>query len=107
MEIRPLEHFAEPSPVSDAGSESFKVLQRTIQEIFPDVVVAPSLTIGGTDSKHYVSLSDAAYRFMPLRLKRIDLQRYHGTNERVAVDSLATAVRYMHQLIRNTDELPE
>ena len=101
VEIRTLEHAAEPSPVSDAGSASFKVIQRTIHEIFPDVVVAPSLTVGGTDSKHYVSLSDAAYRFMPLRLKPIDLHRYHGTNERVAVDNLAEAVRFYARLIRN------
>ena len=31
----------------------------------------------------------------------------HGTNERIDIDSLATAVRFMHQFIRNTDELPE
>ena len=43
----------EPSRISDIGSWSFEALHKTVRQVFPDVVVAPSLVIGGTDSKHY------------------------------------------------------
>ena len=106
IKIRRLEPSAEPSPLSDTASASFKLLQQTIRQVFPDVVVAPNLTIGGTDSKHYASLSKEVYRFLPLwfKGKENDTYRIHGTNERIAVESYANIVRFYVQLIRNTNE---
>jgi carboxypeptidase PM20D1 len=105
VEVRQLRRDWEASPLSDTGSPSFKTLQRTIHQVFPDVVVAPSLTLGGTDSKHYASLSDATYRFLALWLKKKDVPRFHGTNERLAVDNYIKIIRFYAQLIRNTDDL--
>jgi carboxypeptidase PM20D1 len=107
VEVKQLRRAWEASPLSDTGSPSFETLQRTIRQVFPDVVVAPSLTLGGTDSKHYASLSDATYRFLPLWVKEEDkdIKRIHGTNERVAVDNYIKIIRFYAQLIRNTDDL--
>ncbi|MDA2916571.1 M20 family peptidase [Nitrospinae bacterium AH_259_B05_G02_I21] len=107
IRIRPLNPAAEPSPISNTSSPSFRYLHRTIRQIFPDVVVAPSLTIGGTDSKHYASLSNEVYRFLPLWLKQKeeDTSRFHGTNERIAIEHYADIVRFYVQLIRNSNEL--
>ncbi len=91
-----------PSPVSDTHSVSFQALQRSIRQIFPKVLVAPSLTIGGTDSKHFVLLNAAVYRFLPLWLERNDLPRIHGTNERIAIDNYVKIVRFYAQLILNS-----
>ena len=106
IKIRRLEPSAEPSPLSDTASASFKLLQQTIRQVFPDVVVAPNLTIGGTDSKHYASLSKEVYRFLPLWLKEKekDTYRIHGTNERIAVENYADIVQFYVQFIRNTNE---
>jgi len=42
------------------------------------------------------------YRFSPLQMKGDDLPRFHGTNERLAVDNYARMIRFYHQLLRST-----
>lgn len=92
---------SEPSKESDVGAPTFTILQRTLGEVFPKIVVAPNLLSGGTDTKHYVDLSPNIYRFLPIRLKDEDFGRLHGTNERVGVQDYAGIVRFYAQLVRN------
>lgn len=94
---------SEPSPESDNASPSFALLARTIREVYPEVVVAPVVTIGATDARYYVKLSKNIYRFLPLPTEAGDLSRIHGTNERVAVEDFARAIIFYRQLIRNSD----
>jgi carboxypeptidase PM20D1 len=102
--IRVLEHTAfEPSGVSDIESETFATLQRTIHEVFPDVLVAPSLALGRTDTRHYDMLTRSSFRFLPMRVGTDDLARIHGTDERIAVDNYEEIVRFYARLIRNSD----
>jgi carboxypeptidase PM20D1 len=54
-----------------------------------------------TDSRHYAALSDRIYRFLPMRLGPEDLERIHGTDERIAVDNYAECVRFYARLIQN------
>jgi len=89
-----------PSPVSDAQSNSFALLARTIRQTFPDAAVAPYLTIGSTDSRHYAALADNVYRFLPIRLDAADLQRLHGINERISVQGFARTVQFYTELMR-------
>ncbi len=93
---------SEPSTVSDVESESFAALQRTIQEVFPDVIVAPSLVLARTDARHYESLAADSYRFLPMRVTADDLRRVHGTDERIAVENYEEIVRFYARLIRNS-----
>jgi len=95
---------AEPSPVSETNSLSFRLLQRTIREIIPDAVVAPALLVAATDSRHYAPLTQQVYRFLPITLGRSDLQRYHGIDERIGAQDYARAIRFYIQLIRNGQE---
>ncbi len=103
VEIRPLAGFGtEPSPVSDVTSADFRTLQRTITEVFPGVIVAPWLVIGGTDARYFRDLSADVYRFNGGWLKPDDLARAHGTDERIAVRDYGRMVRFYVQLLRNT-----
>jgi carboxypeptidase PM20D1 len=95
--------LSEPSPESRVDSAGFAAIARTIREIFPAAVVAPSLVLGATDARHYASLGADVYRFLPLRVRAGDLRRIHGIDERVAVDDWANAVRFYARLIRNLD----
>ena len=67
----------EASPVSSLESEGFRILKSTIEEIFPETIIAPFLVIGGTDSKHFTGLSDSVYRYGPLRVGKEDQERYY------------------------------
>ena len=91
-----------PSKVSGTDTFGFRVLQKTIQEIFPEVVVAPALVIGATDSRHYQQVSEHIYRFQPIKLTKNDLSRFHGIDERIAVEGYLDAIRFYRQLIMNS-----
>ena len=104
--IAPLgESTSEPSAISDVEALSFQILTRTIREVVPDAVVAPSLVIAATDSRHYARLTNNIYRFLPLRMGTLDLGRIHGTDERVSVQNYAEIIQFYATLIRNSDAL--
>ena len=107
VRVEPLGWTGEPSPVSDPGSEAFRLVGRTIKEVLPDegVVVVPYLVIGGTDAKHYSGRSDAVFRFLPISAGDDITEMLHGTNERIPVDGLELAIRYFVRLIENSDAL--
>jgi len=90
----------DPSPVSDAQSNSFALLAHTITQTFPDAAVAPYLTVGSTDSRYYAALADNVYRFLPIRLHAADVQRIHGIGERIAVQDFARVVQFYIELMR-------
>ena len=92
----------EPSFVSDTESESFKLLQKTTSQIFPDVLVAPYLVLGATDSKHYKNITKNIFRFEPTRLDDTDLKRIHGTDERISIESYKETISFYIQLIKNS-----
>ena len=92
----------EPSAISNINSEGFKIIQQTIRQVFPEVLVAPALCVGGTDSEHYEKLSSNIYRFSPLRLRPEDMKRLHGINERTSVKDYVGSVRFYYQLISNS-----
>lgn len=91
-----------PSKVSPTNAFGFEIIQKTAQELFPDIIVAPSLVVAATDCRHYGEVSDNIYRFMPLMLERSDLKRIHGINERVSVEGYKNMIRFYQQLIRNS-----
>ena len=91
-----------PSPVSRVAASSFTALRKTIHQVFPDVVVAPGLVIGRTDSRRYAKLADNSYRFLPMRLAPEDLKRIHGIDERIAVENYIEIIRFYVQVLHNT-----
>ncbi len=102
FELIALPGAAEASAVSPTASSSYQLINRTMRQLFPDVLVAPGLMVAATDSRHFTALSDHIYRFSPVRAKTEDLSRFHGTNERIATANLAEVVRFYHQLLLNT-----
>ena len=97
--------LSEASPESRITSDGFTAIARTIREVFPHAVVAPSLVLGATDSRHYAGLGADVYRFLPFRVRPGDLRRVHGIDERIGVDDYRDTVRFYAQLIRNADPL--
>jgi carboxypeptidase PM20D1 len=96
------DHSVEASPISDQQSPAFQTLHRTIRQVFPDTVVAPSLVIAGTDSKHYEQIAENSFRFIPMRLEKDDLKRIHGRDERISIENYGEIIRFYVQLLRNT-----
>lgn len=91
-----------PSLVSDPGAFGYQVIQKTIQQVFPGVIVSPSLVIAATDSRHYKTVSDQIYRFMPIQLAKDELKGLHGINERISVENFGKMICFYQQLIKNS-----
>jgi carboxypeptidase PM20D1 len=92
----------DPSPVSDTETFGFRVIEKSIRQIFPEAVVAPALVIAATDSRYYTIVSDQIYRFQPLYLTQPDLKRLHGIDERISVENYERAIRFYRQLLLNS-----
>jgi len=103
IRITPAAGNAEPSPVSPATGEGYATLARAIGAVYPEAVVAPGLMTAATDSRHLGAVSDAVYRFSPMRLAGADLGRLHGTDERLSLDNYARMIRFYQRLLRGPD----
>jgi len=102
VDVKLLPVQIEPSEVSDTRSPSFALLNRTIRQIAPQTLVAPALLVAATDSRHYQNLSKNIFRFLPITLRPDDVKRYHGVDERIAIEDYERCVRFYAQLIRNS-----
>ena len=101
VSLKSLNKPREASPLSDIDSEAFRILQTTIHQVLPDVVVAPFVLVGSTDTIHYTDLSEHIFRFIPTRLSERDTQRFHGIDERISKDSYLEIISFFHQYIKN------
>jgi carboxypeptidase PM20D1 len=94
----------EPSSVSSLNSRSFQVITRTIREVFPDVMVAPVLVTGRTDSIYYRKVVENTLRFAPY-LEGLDaLKQAHGIDERISVASYLDMIQFYIRFIQNSAE---
>ena len=91
----------EASMESPTDSPQFRLMQKTLGQVYPEAVVAPFVFVAATDSKHYAPLTQNIYRFAPLVLDSVDVGRIHGTNERISIDNLSRSIDFYVQLIRN------
>ena len=90
---------AEPSAVSSTESPAFRTIERAIRSINPDAIVAPYLVVVATDARYYTGLSGSVFRLIPVRLTSQDLDRMHGTDERIAIGHYEDVIRTYRQLI--------
>ncbi len=86
--------MVEASKVSSPGSRIFPILGRTARSLFPGTVVAPTLMIAGTDTRHYEPLTESIFRFIPMVMKPEDIRRTHGVNERLGVENYGRMIKY-------------
>lgn len=94
----------EASSVADISSASYAAIVDTTRQIFGDVIVTPGITVAATDSRHYSTVSDNAYRFNPMEVGPEDMAAFHGTNERISIDNLVRATDFYAQLLLNVNE---
>jgi carboxypeptidase PM20D1 len=88
-----------PTPEAPSDDPAFARLAQAVGEVFPGVPAVPFLVLGGTDARHYAELTPRLYRLSPFRFELGDLKRVHGTDERLALGSLANGVRFYRRLI--------
>ena len=61
--------------------------------------------VGATDARHYSELTSNIYRFFPLRANQDDLDRVHGTNERILISNYKEIIQFYARFILNSASL--
>jgi carboxypeptidase PM20D1 len=78
----------EPSPESPVEHPGYRSIVAALGAAFPEAGCVPFLLSGGTDTKHYLAVTDAVYRLTPVLQTEADLQGIHGRDERIAIGNL-------------------
>ncbi|ELP85088.1 carboxypeptidase S, putative [Entamoeba invadens IP1] len=86
---------------SNLTCEGFDKIVKTAKEVFGNVIIAPALVIGGTDSTHYLEISDRVFRFGPEILSFKEIGAMHGINEQIRENTVEKAFQYFVKLIQN------
>lgn len=94
----------EAAPVSSTSSAAYKTIAETVSNVFPETISAPLLVLGGTDARHYTSVSSNVYRFLPVAIESEDLSMVHGTNERIKVDAYAKAIQFYYTYLKEISQ---
>lgn len=89
---------SEPSGVSSTTSEAWQSLSSVIGEVFPEAQVTPWTLIAATDSRHFEGIAGDIYGFSPFLLEMSDMERIHGTGERMLVEGAGRAVTFYARL---------
>lgn len=92
--------LSEAAPLSSTTAAGYHTLEKVIHAVFPDALIMPTIMNGASDARHFVSVTNATYRFAPYSLSKRDLKRIHGTNERIGVEDLTRAVQAYRLLVR-------
>jgi carboxypeptidase PM20D1 len=102
IKLEKMRGFVEASKVAATDSPGYQVIGKTMRQLHSDVVVAPALMIGATDSRFFDDVADNVFKFSPVRAHVEDLKRFHGTNERIGTANYVELIQFYHQLISNT-----
>lgn len=78
----------------------FVAITTALRQVRPDAVVAPYLVVGRTDARYYTKLAPNVYRFAPFALGREDVDRLHGTDERIPMHDYVRGARFYTELVR-------
>ncbi len=90
----------EPSRISPVDGSGFKAIEQAIYAVFPEAVTVPYIVMAGTDAIRYEPLCDQIYRFTPILVSAEDLERIHGTNERVSLENIERGIRFYIELFK-------
>ena len=103
------------SPYSTSGAtdgehrdEAFDLLERTIEQVFPEAVPAPYVMMAATDSRHFTAICERVYRFAPFRMSKAQRESIHSHDEHLGVQDLLDGVAWYRRLLEDLPQgLPE
>lgn len=100
IKIQALPSKANPQ-IADIEGEGYRRLRAALEAVVPDITVIPGLVMATTDSRHYGEITSNVYRFHPINVGGDLVSTIHGTNERISVTAVKSAVAIYRQLIQN------
>lgn len=97
IETEVLDGGVNSSPANLQG-DGFKLVENTIQQVFPGVTVTPYILLGGTDSRFFEEICDNCIRFAPFTIDDQQFGSMHGLNENMDISTLPSAVKFFKEI---------
>ncbi|MBQ6380501.1 MAG: M20/M25/M40 family metallo-hydrolase [Clostridia bacterium] len=92
----------EPTSMSDLDSFGWRMMQKTVAEVFPGGVTAPFPFVAGTDSKFYDSLTRCTFKFSPHITDAKYRAGMHNVNEYFKVSDVESDIQFYYRFMQNS-----
>ena len=92
----------EPTEMSNLDSFGWRMMQKTVAEVFPGGVSAPFPFVAGTDSKFYEGLSDCTFKFSPHITDAKYRAGMHNVNEYFKLSDIESDIRFYYRFMQNS-----
>lgn len=99
------QRHGDPTPIAPYHDDSFgyQMIKRSVQEVYPGVVVTPSVFLAASDSKWYTELTKSIYKFSGIAVPLEEMKRFHGHDERISLENYENLINFFHHLILNSE----
>jgi acetylornithine deacetylase/succinyl-diaminopimelate desuccinylase-like protein len=84
---------------SKAESDLMDAIRKIAARHDKGVPVVPTMLTSSTDSPTFRRLGIIAYGFEPFKLDDSELERSHGNNERVSIENIGFALRFLYDVL--------
>ncbi|MCU0293225.1 MAG: M20/M25/M40 family metallo-hydrolase [Thermoanaerobaculaceae bacterium] len=91
---------SEAPPVTPVSTPGYALISSAIRTTFPGALVAPSITAGTTDIRHYARVSHNLYRFVPSVSTHTFSGNGHRTDERLPVENYRQYLTFYSTFMR-------
>ena len=86
---------------SPTDTDGYRLIQSTLEALYPGVLVLPYLMIAGTDSCRYEPICRNIYRIAPFQISQDELKGAHGTNECISIENLGRGIQFFRSVIKD------
>ena len=90
----------QPCKASPINTPLYKMLEKDINTIFPNITIAPYMVLGATDARDYAKVSDNTYRFLPIILSDEEAALMHADNEKITIENWARMIEFYKNYIK-------
>lgn len=88
------------APESSMDAPGYQAMKASVAEIYPGLPVIPFVLGGGTDSRHFIGLTDNILRFSPMHALPEQGRGVHGDNESASIEAVKDAAACYYTFLK-------
>ena len=89
------------APESRMDTEEYLAMKRSVEKMYPGLPIVPFVLGGGTDSRHFLEVTDQVLRFSPMHAAPEQGRGVHGDNESAYIKDVQDAAKCYYELLKN------